>query len=66
MRSDLRAVLDHNSTLVAHTKLKTRMDCYRLARKSFVMLKLAITLYFLSYACGRRKKKERKKERSNE
>ena len=37
--SDLGTVLDQNSTLVAHTNLKTRVDCNRLARQSFGMKK---------------------------
>ena len=32
--------MDHNSTLVTHTKLKTRMGSNRLARQSFGMLKI--------------------------
>ena len=38
-RSDLGTVLDHYSTLVAYTKLKTTMDNNWLARQSFGMLK---------------------------
>ena len=39
----------------------------RLARQSFGVLKFAKTVYFLSYACGRRKKEgeERRREKIN-
>ena len=34
------------------------MESNRLARQSFGMHKFAKTVYFLSYACGKRKKKK--------
>ena len=39
-RSNLGAVLDHNLTFVAHTKLKTRMGSNRLARQLLSMLEI--------------------------
>ena len=40
-------------------KLNARMDCNRLARQLFGMLKIRKNcVYFLSYACGRRKKEQ--------
>ena len=67
-RSDLRTVLDHNSMLLTHTKLKTRMG-NKLPRQSFGILKIARTVYFLSYmcvyACGRRKKNQERKKKMN-
>ena len=41
------------------------MDCKRLARQSFGMLKIAKTVYFLSYARGRRRKKEERKKKED-
>ena len=49
-RSNFGTVLDHNSTLVARTKLKTRMVSNWLAWQSFGMLKFTKTIFFLSYS----------------
>ena len=45
-------------------KLKRRMDCNRLARQSFGMLNIREAVYFLSYACGKRQKKEVEQNRN--
>ena len=50
-----------NSTFVTHTKLKTRMDCNRLARESFGMLKICKNLVLFEL-CSWKKNKKKKKE----
>ena len=61
-RSDLGQVLDHNSTLVAHTKLKTRMESYRLARESFGMPKILKDCMLFELCQWKKKDEERRKE----
>ena len=56
--------LDHNSAIVAHMKLKTRMGSKRLARQSFGMLKFRKDCsILLSYVCESRKTKEKERKR---
>ena len=62
-RSDLWMFLDRNLTLVAHTKLKTRMESNR-ARQSFGMLKIYEDGIVLIFSRGRRKKKEYEQNRN--
>ena len=52
--------VDHNSTLVANTKLKARMESNRLARQLFGMLKIRKE-HILLELCLWRKKEETKK-----
>ena len=41
------------------------MNCNRLARQSFGMLKIQKNRVLLSYACGRRRKKEKERTKMN-
>ena len=61
MRSDLQ-FLDHNSTLVAHTKLKERMGSNRLVRNSFGMLKIGKDRILFELCLWKKKEKRGKKE----
>ena len=58
-RSDLGTALDHNLTLVAHTKLKTRMGSNKLARQSFGVFKIRKYRILLEL-CLWNKKEERR------
>ena len=55
-------LLDHNSSIVAHTKLKTRMESNWFVSQMFGMLKIHEEVYFLSYVSERRKKKKKQKK----
>ena len=50
---------DHNSTLVAHTKLKTSMGSNRLARHSFGMLKICKDRLLFELCLWKKKEEER-------
>ena len=60
--SDLGTVFKPNLALVAHTKLKTRMERNRLARQLFAMLKIRKDHILFELCLWKEKEEEERKQ----